>query len=127
MEHEVGFARHHPGAAHDRPAAGAVGEGFQVDFRLAVEADEAEGDDVHAERWRVEQRAVALDDALVLEALDAAQAGRGGDADPARQLDIGHASVILQLAQDLPVDGVEIGLDGHGCSGKFAQESYAFL
>ena len=55
MQQEVGFARHHPGRAHDRPVARAFGEGAQFGFRLVVQADQAEGDDVEAERRRVEQ------------------------------------------------------------------------
>ena len=94
-------------------ARGAVGKGLQLGFRLVVEADQAEGDDVQAERRAVEHGAIAADDAAFLQPLDAAQAWRRRNADPARQFDIGDAAVVLQFAQDLPVDGIEIGLDGH--------------
>ena len=83
-----------------------------------MQADQAEGDDVHAERRSVEQRAVAADDARLLQLLDAPQAGRRGNADAAGQLDIGHAAVVLQLPQDFPVDRVQIGLQSQfQCSG----------
>ena len=50
---------------------------------------------------------VAADHAGLLQAADAAQAGRRGDAGPARQLDVGHPPVGLQLRQDAAVDRVE--------------------
>jgi len=62
--------------------------------------------DVQPERGGVEQGAVTFDDAGILQPLDAPQARRRRDADPVGQLDIGDAPLPLQLAQDLPVDGV---------------------
>src|SRR4029079_12555135 len=71
------------------------------------------GEDRHlvAELFFIEQRAVALDVASLLQRTNAAQAGRGRDADPARQFDGGDAAVLLQLLEDLAVDGIEAG--GH--------------
>jgi hypothetical protein len=48
------------------------------------------------------------DEAGLLQRAHAAQAGRRGNADAARQFDIGHAPVGLQFAQDGPVDTVEL-------------------
>jgi len=92
-----------------------------------VQADEAEGDDVHAERRGIEQSAVALDDAGFLQPPDTAQARRSGNADTARQFDIGHAPVALEFAQDLPVDGVEVGFERHGRLSCSAKESFVIL
>ena len=114
MEQEIRIARHHPGLAHQRPVARALGESFQLGVGLAVQADEAEGDHVEAECRGIEERTVAVDDAGRLQPLDAPQAGRGRDADPARQFDIGHPAVVLEFLEDLPVDGIEFGFHGHG-------------
>ena len=64
-----------------------------------------------AELFLVEQGAVALDVARLLQRADAAKAWRRRDADAACQLDVGDAAVLLQLLEDLAVDGVESG--GH--------------
>src|SRR5262249_57363559 len=64
-----------------------------------------------AEQFLVEQRAVALDVAGLLERAHPAQAGRSRNADSARQLHIGDAAVVLQLLENPAVDGVETG--GH--------------
>jgi hypothetical protein len=66
------------------------------------------------ERLLVEQSAIALDEARFLQRPHPAKARRRRNADPARQFDIGHAAVTLQLLQDLPVDGIET--IGHGTS-----------
>src|SRR5215468_5610033 len=62
-----------------------------------------------AEKLLVEQRTIALDVAGLFERAHAAQARRSRDADPARKLDIGDAAVILQLLENLAVDGIETG------------------
>jgi hypothetical protein len=50
---------------------------------------------------------IALDHARLFKAADAAEARRCGQADSLRQLDVGHAPVGLQFAQDREVDFVE--------------------
>src|SRR3954468_9665873 len=72
------------------------------------------GEDGHlvAETLLVKQRPISLDVAGLLERAHASQAGRSGNADPAGELHVGHAAVVLQLLENLPVDGVETG--GHG-------------
>src|SRR5690606_36276468 len=74
-----------------------------------MQADQAEGDDVETEQRAIEQRAITTDDAALLEPFQPPQARRSRDADAARKFHIGHAPVILQFAQDLPVDGIELG------------------
>src|SRR5882672_9640917 len=66
-----------------------------------------EDGDLVAQKLLVEQRAVALDEPGLLERTHAAQAGWRGNADPARQLHIGDAAVVLQLLENMAVDGVE--------------------
>jgi hypothetical protein len=65
-----------------------------------------------AETFLVEQGAVALDVAGLLQRAHPPQAGRSRDADAAGKLDIGDSAILLQLLEDLPVNGVETG--GHG-------------
>ena len=114
MQQEVRFPRDHPGRPNDRPGPRQFGEDAQFGFRLVVQADEAEGDDVEAEHRGVDHGAVAANDAGLLEPLYPPEARRCRYADAARKLDIGDAALLLQLAQDLPVDGIEISLDRHG-------------
>src|SRR5437764_474023 len=93
------------------PRAHEVLECRKIGLGLACEVHHREHGDVEAEQLLVEQSAVALDEASLLQRPHPAQAGRRRDADPARQLHIGHPAVVLQLLQDLPVDGVDAG--GH--------------
>jgi len=63
---------------------------------------------VEAERHRVEIGMVTLDEARLLEGADAPQARRRRNPDAARQLDVGHATVCLQIVQDFAVDLIEL-------------------
>ena len=112
FENEVDLAREHPAFAHQRLRAHEILEGREIGFRLARQMHHGEHRHLVAELLLVEQRAVALDVAGLLQRAHAPQAGRRRNADPARQLHIGDAAVVLQLLQDLAVDGVETG--GHG-------------
>ena len=109
FEHEVDLAREHPAFAHQRLRAHELLESGKIGFRLARQMHHGEHRHLVAELLLVEQRAVALDVAGLLQRAHAAQAGRRRNADPARQLDIGHAAVVLQLFQNLAVDGIESG------------------
>ena len=95
--------------ADDRPGTHAALEGHEVSLGLTREADEDEGRKVEAETPLVEERATASDDARFLKGADPAQARRRGNAGPAGEFDVGRAAVVLQLPQDLPVDGIETG------------------
>jgi len=50
---------------------------------------------------------VALDVAGLFQGPHAAQAGRGRNSGTLCQIDVGHAPIALQIAQDLPVDAVK--------------------
>ena len=67
----------------------------------------AEASVVDAEKLAIEQRAIAFDVTGLFERAHPPQAGWGGDPDPARELHIGDAAIVLELAQNLPVDGVQ--------------------
>ena len=82
-------------------AAHEVLERLQVGLSLARQVHHREGRHLAAELLLVEQRAVALDVAGLLEGADPAQARRRRNADPPRQLHIGHAAILLKLAQDI--------------------------
>jgi hypothetical protein len=64
---------------------------------------------VSPEALPVYQRTVALDDAGLFKRPDPAETWRRRDADPARQLDVGHASIGLKLVEDLPIDRIKPG------------------
>src|SRR5262249_59055776 len=74
-----------------------------------------EGGRLGAEAFRGGERTRAFDVPGLAERAPPPQAGRSRDADPARQLDIGDAAVVLQLLENLSVDGIETG--SHGSSG----------
>jgi hypothetical protein len=112
FEDEVDLPRQHPAFAHQRLRTHEIFEGFEVGIGLAGEVDHGEDGHFVAETLFVEQRTITLDVAGLLERAHAPEAGRSGNADPAGELNVGHAAVILQLSKNLPVDGVETS--GHG-------------
>src|SRR5262244_855097 len=69
--------------------------------------DHGEDRDLIAEALLVEQRPIALDVTGLFERAHAAQAGRRGDTDPAREFHVGDAAVVLQFFENLTVDGIE--------------------
>ena len=85
-----------------------------TDFLLAVQAHDGEEGDLPAELLRIGVGVIAADHAGLLQPAHAAQAGRRGDAGPARQLDVGHPAVGLKLRQDATVDRVQDGRIGCG-------------
>ena len=56
---------------------------------------------------------ITADDSGILQAANAAQTGRRGNAGALCQIDIGHPTVILQIAENLPVDTVQLHLARH--------------
>src|SRR5262249_28899759 len=112
FEDEIDLARQHPALAHQRLRAHEALERHEIRLRLAGEMDHGEDRDLVAELFLVEQRAVTLDVAGLLERPDTPQAGRRRDADPAGELHIGDSAVVLELAQDVAIDVIEAG--GHG-------------
>src|SRR5262249_2411076 len=97
---------------HDRLIAHEGLERRKVGFGLTGEMDHREHRHLEAEQLLVEQAAIALDVAGLLKRAHPAQAGRRRNADAARQLDIGHAAVVLELLEDLPVNGIEADRQG---------------
>jgi hypothetical protein len=73
-----------------------------------ADLDEHQQAGLHA--LRVQPRVVAGDHALALEPAHALGAGRGGQADAFAQFGEGNAAVLLQHAQDFPVDAVQFAM-----------------
>src|SRR3954469_6915297 len=67
-----------------------------------------EGGEFVAEQLFVQQRPIAFDIAGLFQRPHAPQAGGRRDADPSRQLHVGDSPLILQLLEDMSVDGVEM-------------------
>ena len=93
--------------AHFGPVLDHLLERHQIVLGLAVEADKSEDRDLIAERFRIDVRVVAADEAGLFERTHAPQAWRCRDARPVRKINVGHAPVILQIAKDAPVDTVK--------------------
>ena len=104
--------REHVAFAHQRPGQHAVLEGAQIGFRLAVQADHGEGDDLEADALLVQHAEVAGDHAGLLQRAHAPQARRRRDADLAREVDVADAAVGLQLLEDAPIGSIEAGAHG---------------
>jgi hypothetical protein len=66
-----------------------------------------EGRHLTAQCLLIEQCPIALDVACLFQAADTAQAGRRRYTHPAGEFHVGDSAVILQLAQDVAVDGVQ--------------------
>ena len=107
FEDEVDLARQHPAFADQRLAAYVGLERLEIGLGLAREMHHGERDHLAAQLLLVEERAIAANVAGLLEGAHPAQAGRRRDADPPCQFDIGHAAILLKLAQDMEVDGIE--------------------
>ena len=60
-----------------------------------------------ADFFRIDKRDVTFDDALLLEAAHAAQAGTGREGDPVGQLLIVHPAITLQFGKDAPVGTIQ--------------------
>ena len=109
VEQEIGFARGHPGLTHDRPVFAGARKCLQLRFRLMLQPDHTEGDEIIAELWPVQDRIIPFDNPRLLQPAHTTQAGRCRNTDTLGKLDIGHATVPLELAQDFKIDGIEIG------------------
>ncbi len=120
LQDEVDLARQHPAFAHQRLRAHEVLESREVGFGLARQMHHGEHRHLVAKLLLVEQRAVALDVAGLLQRAHAAQARRRRNADAARQFHIGHAAVVLQLFQNFAVDGIQTGGQRRLLSGSAA-------
>ena len=102
FQHEVDVAGERPALAHGRPVPDPrPGTRARSASAWLERCDEGEEHDLEAERLLVHQRAIALDDARLLQRPHAPQAGRRRHADPPGELDIGHAAIGLELPEDL--------------------------
>ena len=81
-------------------------EGLDGGAVLDAELDVHDELEAPADGGRVDVGVVAADGAGPLQRADAAQARRGGEVDALRQLDVGEAAVVLQVAQDCAIYGI---------------------
>ena len=84
-----------------------LGEALQPLVIVLVGGDGDEGGDAGVDLARIEERDAADDDALLLELLDAAPAGRGRQADPAADLGDRHGRVLLEDLQNLAIETID--------------------
>ncbi len=89
-------------------AATAASNASIRDQVLAVELDQHEGRYLIAQQPLVERGADRLDNAAAAQRADPAQAGRGRDADPLRELVDPDPAVPLQFGEDPQVDVIEL-------------------
>lgn len=108
LQNEVDFAIEHVHFAHFGQVVHRGFEGAQRFLGLALEADHREDGDGEAKLRSVELGVIAADDAAFLERAHPPQARRRGQAHALRQFDIGDASFVLQLGEQLTIDLIEI-------------------
>lgn len=81
-------------------------EGFEGRSVLAGDIDVDEHLEAAADRRWVDERGVAEDDPVALQALDTAQARCRGQADPVSEFDVSQASVAPKLSNDSAIKRV---------------------
>ena len=108
FQDEIHLARQHPAFPHQRLGADEFLERAQIGVGLAGQMHGRKHRDVEAEPARIQQAAVALDVALLLQRPDPAQAGRRRNADPFGQFHVGDSAVGLDFGEDFEVDFVKI-------------------
>ena len=103
MQQEIHVARHGV-AGHDfGPRADRRLERLDGLLGVIVERDLHQGLQAKSHRRRRDQRGVARDDPFLLQPLDPPLAGRGGKADPVREIDDRQAALGLQGGDDASV------------------------
>ena len=107
FQDEIDLARQHPAFPHQGLGAHERLERAQVGIGLARQVHRSEHRDVEAEPARIQQTAITLDIASLLERPDPAQAGRRRNTDAFGQLHIGNSAVGLDFGEDFEVDFVE--------------------
>src|SRR5580658_1108161 len=108
LQEKIGLTREHVHLAHLGPGEGQDLEGLEIRLRLAREADLGEDRDAEAQRLGIDVGVVAPNEAGLLERAHAPEAGRRRDAGALRQIDVGHATGRLQIAQNASIDLVEL-------------------
>ena len=126
LEDEVPAAPDHVALADLRPVTHGRLEVRKHVLGLTVEADEGEEQLLVAEFPGVDLGMIALDVAGRLEGTDTAQTRRRRDTGAAGELDIGHPSLVLQIAQDAAVDSVELDSLHEGFSGRYRDLSVLY-
>lgn len=109
MQQEIAVSGDHPGLAHQRPRTRRDSKGLQIGFRLMLQADHGEGDEIEAEHGSIEKRAVTFDDPALFQPPDPSETGRRRNTDACGQFDIGHATVVLQFSKNFDIDRIQIG------------------
>ena len=109
LQDEVDLAVQHMAFAHFGQGVDMVLERLEIGLGLALEADHREHGDGVAQHRRIDHGMIGGDGAGFLQRTDTAQARRCRQPDLARQIHIGHPAIVLQFAQDLQVDVVDIG------------------
>src|SRR5579885_1110259 len=107
FEREVDLARQHPALPYQRLRTHEIFEGGEISLRLACQMHHGEHGDLIAELFFVEQRAVSLNKARLLQRPHTSQTWWRGNTDPTGKFDIGDASVVLQFLQDATIDRVK--------------------
>ena len=107
LQQEIAAAADHVALPHLGPAGDKLLERRQHHLLLAVQSDDGEEHDFPAEFLWLGVGVIATDHPGLLQPPHPPQAGWRGDAGAARQLDIGHPPIRLQLGQDAAVDRVE--------------------
>jgi hypothetical protein len=94
--------------AHFRPGKSQRLEGLEVGLGLARQPDLGEDGDAIAQRLGIDVGMIAPDEAGLFESADPPEARRRRYPGATRQVDIGHSSIGLQVAQDSAIDLVEL-------------------
>ncbi len=106
LEQVVGLARHHVAGDDFGQGENRLLERVDALVGVAVDLDPHEHREAEADTAALQHCAIALDVALTLQPLDAAQTRGRREADPLRQLDIAQATVGLECRDDPAVDHV---------------------
>ena len=108
FQDEVDLAVEHVALAHFGEATNVVLERAEGVLGLGFQRDHGEDGDRKAQFGGIEIGVIATDDAQFLQRADTAQAGGGGEADAAGQIDVGDPPFSLQLGEEPPVDLVKV-------------------
>src|SRR5689334_13197547 len=104
----VALAGHEEAVDDFGPAPDRLREAVELFLALALELDRGEDADRQADLGGIDDRGIALDDAVLLEIAHPARAGRGGEPDLLGKLLDGHPAVLLEGLHDFEVDIVQL-------------------
>ena len=112
FQHEIDFTVQHVAFANQWPVATKGLKRAEVRFGLTLQSNHGEDLNLEAQKARVDICVITVNEPGFLKCANAAQAGRGGNANPACQFYIRHPSISLQLGQNLTVDLIKF-MSGH--------------